>query len=431
MAVFYIALSIIRPYDELFPELGTIHFERIYAICMIAAVFLGRGNKLRIKMSFQTVAVVLLLLAIGVSTLFAWKTSFALNPFYVYLTLVIFYFVLIVVARSPYELVFVVACYILAMATCLAKCQWEYFVHDRHLSSMGVRRMIGITDLHGGPNGLAMSIVVSLPMWWFLYSVRDRFTRGWPNLWRKWFSRSLVIYFALALTSIMLTNSRSGMLSFVLFVLLMALRGQGGMRKLKRVMAGVMILLAIWSVLPQEQKNRFRTIWDPTAGPPSATSSAYGRIEGFKAGITMFKRFPLTGVGVGNFIPYRRAHVDGVGLDPHNMVGQVLGETGVVGSMIFVLVVASIFANCRKVRVLASGRSNPTLDVLSGLAVACRDAVILLAFEGLFGHNVRRFNWLWLAAFGYLALEYTKQHIRQTISQSKASEKKREALHQC
>ena len=39
MAALYVALFIIRPWEQLFPQLGEIHFERIYALSMIAATF--------------------------------------------------------------------------------------------------------------------------------------------------------------------------------------------------------------------------------------------------------------------------------------------------------------------------------------------------------------------------------------------------------
>ena len=411
MAALYVALFIIRPWEQLVPWLSTIRFERIYALCMIAAVF--SYPKKQLPRSFQTAAVILFFLGIGVSALFAWNSSLAWAPFYEYMTLLIFYFILLLVVRTPYELMFLVACYLVAMAMYLTKSQWEYFVHGQHRYDMGVYRMVGIETTFGGPNSLAMSIVVSLPFCLFLYSVRKEFCQKWPAFWRKWLSKGPAIYLALAVSSIALTNSRSGMLSFVLFVFLVTFRGKGVGRKLGNIIIGVLILLLLWQVLPQEKKGRFRSIWDPSAAPPNATVSAQGRKEGFRAGMTMFKRFPITGVGIGNFGEYRLLHVDGTALEAHNLAGQALGEMGLVGGATFLLMVIVTLANCRKVRVLAKGRSDPTVKILSGLALACRDAIILLAFEGFFGHNVRRFNWLWLAAFGVLALQYARQRFQE------------------
>ena len=123
----------------------------------------------------------------------------------------------------------------------------------------------------------------------------------------------------------------------------------------------------------------------------------------------IFKRNPATGVGPGNFIPYRMKQVDGVKLNPHNLVGQMLAETGLLGTAAFAIMVVSILVNCRK-SVAASERNPDTnCQVLSGLARACRNSVILLFVEGISGHNFYRFNWLWLGAFCSLAAGFAMQ----------------------
>jgi len=412
MAAFYVALFIIRPWEQLLPWLGAIYFEKVYALCMIAAVFFSGKKKL--KMNLQTLAVILFLFAISFSAIFARHPSLAWDPLYAYLTLTIFYFILLLVIRTPYELAFMVTCYIVTMAVYLGKSQWEFFVHGAHRSTQGVTRLCGIESTFGGPNSLAMSVVISLPVLIFLWSIRKEFSCRWPKLWSKWFPRFLVFYSLLAVSSIILTNSRSGMVSFILFVLLATFRGRGIGRKLGYILFGVLLLATLWLVIPEEHKGRFITIWDPESGPKIAEKSAEGRREGFKAGMEMFDRFPLTGVGIGNFIEYRVAHVDGVSLNAHNLIGQVLGETGVVGGGAFLFMVAITIVNCFKIRGIARrNRSDPKLAALSGLGLACRDALILLAFEGLFGHNLLRFNWLWLAAFSSLALQFGRVMLKQ------------------
>jgi len=171
-------------------------------------------------MNFQTLAIILFLFAISFSMVFAWNPSLSWEPFYEYLTLIIFYFILIMVIRTPYDLVFMVTCYIVTTAVYLAKSQMEFFFFGQHRydPGAGIVRMCGIESTFGGPNSLAMSIVVSLPMLLFLWSIRKELSDTWPASWRRWFPRFLVFYFLLAASSIILTNSRSGMVSFILFI---------------------------------------------------------------------------------------------------------------------------------------------------------------------------------------------------------------------
>jgi O-antigen ligase len=403
-AAVYVAIFIIRPWEKLFPSLAPLHFERICALGMIGIVMMTRGFRLRGDL--QTVAVVLFFLVLGMSWVCAWNPDLGGESFYVYFTLVVFYFVLVSVITSPYELLFMVAAYVVTMAVYLAKAQWEYFVNGAGLYDMGVHRLAGIESTLGHPNSVAMSTAASLPMLWFLWRVRGEFTREWPRGWQRSFRLGLAAYAVLAATSILLTRSRSGMLCGILFVGLAALQGAGFARKLKFLLRGGLLLIGIWFLMPEKMQNRFRTIWDPAAGPASAQTSAEGRAVGWRAGVEMFRRFPVAGVGIGNFKEYRAQFVDGAHMSSHNLFGQVLGETGLLGALSFLLLIGVTLGNSFRIRRAARGSSRSTLHVLSELAVASRSAVLILLFDGLFGHNLYRFNWLWLAAFNLLALEY-------------------------
>ena len=411
MVGFYIALFIIRPWEKLIPQLGDIHFERVYGILMILVVLFS--HKKQFRATFQSVTVLMLLITFILSCLFGINPSHSWDRLYIYLTQVMFFFVLVAVIRNPYELSFIITCYIATMAVYLAKSQWEYFIHGAGQYRMGVWRLTGIENSFGDPNALANSIVLSLPFLVFLWTIRKKFTFSWPYFYKSGFRILLVIYAILAISSIILTNSRSGMLSFILFVALGSFSlGKDIGKKLGYIVLSILLLLTLWNITPLEQKNRFKTIWDPETGPVSAYTSAQGRIEGLKVGITMFNRFPVTGVGIGNFIEYRVSHIDGIPLQAHSLYGQILGETGLIGIFSFSLMVLVMFVTIHKVKVIAMIKSDPKLEILSKFVLACRSSLILLFFTGLSGHNLYRFNWLWIAAFSTLALIFSKQRLQ-------------------
>ena len=255
MTAFYLALFIIRPWEQLLPSLSNIHFERLYALTMIGVVTMTCG--FRLQFNSQTLAVLLFLACLIISGLTAWSPDLAWDEIYVYLTLVVFYMVLVSVIRTPYQLVAMIASYLAVMGVYLAKSQWEFFVNGQHRFDQGVTRLVGIEPTFGGPNALAMSIVVSLPMLLFLYRIKREFIADWPQLWQKWFVCGLLAYLMLAVTSLFLTNSRSGMVSFVVFVVFVSLRGVGLARKLKYITVGIVLLISIWFMLPQDIQGRF------------------------------------------------------------------------------------------------------------------------------------------------------------------------------
>jgi O-antigen ligase len=409
MAAFYMALFIIRPWEQLFPGMQTLHPERTYAICMLVAIFFFKGK--HFQMTWQTVTVTGFFAAVGISALNAVNPSLAWDPVYQYLAQVIFYFVLLLIIRTPYELTFIVLSYIAIMSVYLSKALWEFFVNGQHRYDMGVVRMEGIEGTYGGPNDLAMSIVVSLPFVVFLWRNRSIITESWPIVWQIRFKRCLIIYGVMAVTSIILTNSRSGMVGFVVFAAILMFSGKGLARKVKYLLAGVIALVLIWTVMPAENKGRLSTLWAPEKGPANAQASADGRKEGFKAGMEMFRRFPFTGVGSGNFIAYRVPNVDGIALQAHNLEGQLLGELGILGGATFLLMVGAVLGSCSKIVRFARNRSDAVLLCLADLAGACRFSVLLLIFLGTFGHNLYRYNWLWIAAFCVLALRFSMERL--------------------
>lgn len=62
----------------------------------------------------------------------------------------------------------------------------------------------------------------------------------------------------------------------------------------------------------------------------------------------MFEDHPIFGVGVENYIPYRKAHVDGSDYAAHNLIGELLGEAGLLGAVPFALLVFAILMNSQK-----------------------------------------------------------------------------------
>jgi O-antigen ligase len=298
------------------------------------------------------------------------------------------------------------------MVAYLSKAQWEFWIHGRHVYGMSVTRMVGIESLHGSPNSLAMSIVVSLPFALFLWSYRREITDAWPVFYTKWFPRILIYYFILATTSVILTNSRSGMLSFIVFLGITALRGKKFTSKLKYIFSAILVLVLIWQFMPAENRTRLETVWNPQAGPANAQASAEGRIEGLVAGIDMFKQNVISGVGVGNFIAYRMQYLDEVPLNAHNIAGQILGEAGIIGALSLAGLIFVTWHSAKKLRVnYLQYPEDKLLYLMAGLGFAITNSILLLLFTGLFGHNALRFNWLWLAAFSLLALQYSNKHI--------------------
>jgi len=414
VTVFYMALVVIRPWEILFPWMAEIHFQRIVALLMITVVVLAK--KAKWDFTFQDLSVVLFLGVLALTWQFADNQNLAFDQWYVVLATVIVYFVLRWIVRDTYELTFVLICHIVAMALYLAKAQWDYFVHNAGIMDMGVIRMIGLEYTYGHPNTVAGSIVLTFPIILSLWVLRKDITTTWPSFYKNTFPLFLISYFILAISSIILTNSRMGMVSSLFFVGLATLRTKRIGKKFAALSIGVILIVLIITLMPEESIQRFRTMWDPHAGPASAYASAQGRVEGFLAGIRMFEDSPWVGVGIGNFIEYRVQNLDGVALSAHSLVGQLLGENGIFGGIAFTIMILSTLVTIRHLRKATLKQEDISEKVLYNYSLAFREIIILLIFGGLTAHNLYRFRWIWVAAFAVIGLSIAKRMIKNRLS---------------
>jgi len=249
----------------------------------------------------------------------------------------------------------------------------------------------------------------------FFVRSREEFCATWPRNLRKAFRLFLWLYPFVCVSALLLTRSRSGALGLVLLILMLTTRTRGLAKKIKGVVIAVSLLAALYVLLPHDMRLRLQTIWDPDAeqlfSQGGANASTNGRWYGFVAGMRMFREYPLTGVGIGNFVEYRVNELDGVKLKAHNIPGEVLGETGIVGGIAFVLFVFAIWRNCGRITAVTAGTSDPQLRLFSSIGAACKLTLILLCFSGLSDHNLQRYTWMWVAAFAMLAFKFATDRL--------------------
>jgi hypothetical protein len=402
-------MFVIRPWEKIFPWMQAFPAER--ALVVMTLIVMMLDGRLTLRMNGQSLAVLLFFGTLVLSGVTGLNPDASSQRLYVYLTLVIFYFILVSVIRSPYELATILLWWLGVMWLYVAKALWEY-KNGAHDFKQGVPRLIGIENTYGDPNECAAVICFTLPALFFAYRLRQTFFPT-GSTGSRIFRLGLASYLVMAPIAIMLTNSRSGMLKLLAFVLTVVLYGRGGGRRLARIGVTLALFLSIWVVMPSTSRNRFRTLWDKDAGPDIAHGSAYGRLEGLLMGYHTFERYPVLGVGIGNFRAYRVRNLDGKDLEPHNLPGQVLAETGIMGTGTFILMTVITLSNCRRTVVLARRYQDPTLDILAAVAWACFQIFVLMLFASLAGNVLYHFHWLWMAAFSSLCCRFATEKVQE------------------
>jgi O-antigen ligase len=375
----YLFLFIFRPY-EYWEWLGPYHIERIYMIGLIFAVTLLSG--MRYKHHPITTALLLFFGVICFSVAIAYRPDKALEQVWEYFKLMVLFFVILLTVKNERDFRLLVIAFLAITGIYVGKSLWEFIFHDRHVYRMGIRRLVGIDTTFNDPNTFAATIIYSLPFAWALWK-----TKPSPRI-----KKGLIFYGLMSVAAIGLTGSRAGMVSFIFFLFLLWIRGK------KKVIGalGIAIILAIgWYTMSEEIQTRFETIYDDSINP-SATASAQARWEGLKNGVRLFELSPVWGWGVGNF-PYA-VEVIGVTneMQAHNLYGQLLADLGILGTIPFIWLCYLIFKTQRKVLNLKSKR--PKNNLFLQMSIASFNTLLLLLFQGNFGHNLYRYTWVWISA---------------------------------
>jgi O-antigen ligase len=245
--------------------------------------------------------------------------------------------------------------------------------------------MIGVDTSLGDPNSFGASIVFALPfvrLFWL--TNKDRLVRLF-----------LFGYTGLSALCILLTGSRSSLVGLLVCALIIIMQSQ---KRFRYLILGGVLACGAFVALPGDLQTRFETIVNSEVRTKSDTVSGYGRLEGLERGWDLFQKYPLTGCGPG---VWRKA--TGSDIESHNLYGQTMGELGILGVLTFGGLVVMFALGLRALRKRARNDSSPDGEFAFHLTTTLSTALFLMLLEGMFGHNLFRFSWLWYIGFLLIA----------------------------
>lgn len=402
----YMAIFLIRPWERLYPSLQAVALEKVIALVVLVRVVVGKGN--RFKMNRAVIGTVAFLFCIAVATAMSCDPGVSWIELSKVLKYSVYAACILMVCNKAKDLRAWTTGWVLVMAAYQAKSLWEYAFHGRGVYRMGFWRLIGIEDTYSDPNTLAAKTILVLP---FLVVALRLEKRNWMKI-------VLGLAFLQAMAVVVLTGSRAGMIACAVFIVLTLATTSAHWKAL--AVLGVLVGMTI-VMLPKQIALRYETLVDPKQNE-AAYESAMGRWKGFVKGIELFQRRPVTGVGPGVFprshLYVGRLRGELIGLQPHNLAGQVLGETGAVGAIGLIVLLGTLFSACWVVRRGGSrqrkrpwrrpppGLSAPEthaeqvtdLGIVREIVGAAAQSLVLMLVFGIPGHNLYEYNWFWLAA---------------------------------
>lgn len=175
-----------------------------------------------------------------------------------------------------------------------------------------------IKGLFGNSNDLALHLVTMVPL-----------ALGFAFASKGVVRKLLYIGFGvLFVAAVVVTFSRGGFIGLFIAALVLV-RKIGRQNKLMSTGALVVAMLALLSLAPASYSSRLSTIFSSAS---DATGSSSQRTEILKRSIRVTLRYPLFGVGVGNF-HYKSVHE----LVTHNAYTQVSSEMGIPALVFYMM----------------------------------------------------------------------------------------------
>ena len=177
---------------------------------------------------------------------------------------------------------------------------------------------------------LAILMLMLFPLAFYLY----RFFKDKVTPWQKWV---LMLFWVCPILTILGASSRGAQIGLVVELLIIFRKG---VIKPKLLIGATLLCVALFNLLPPEQKERFSQTGDD--------KTSQQRILYWQRGWEMMKDYPITGVGFFNFAANFEAHYPQDMLYetaqlPHNIFIQVGTDVGFLGLFFFMLLIFYCF----------------------------------------------------------------------------------------
>ena len=397
LLVGYMWLFVHRPH-EIWTKIGELRIVLLYMIGVFIMWMIASPDTKRPLGNIFTLGIFTFAFALGLSTLFSpYMSPFDNATYQDWLKYLAFFVIFMTSVKTEKNLKVVVTGFVIAFFLFMAHSYRGYLLGNAFYSAGAYRiRPVGITFTNANDYGTI--IACALPMIFPLVTLCKKY----------WHYLFILGYVLLTLRSVMLTGSRTAFIMVISLAVLPVLFS----RYRFRVIPFVFLAAPIgWLSMSEEMQTRYMTIVDSSISQ-EANENMAGRTEGFWGGLENWQNNPIFGVG-----PSCHGLPLGTPFRSHNLIGEVVGETGTLGALAFLFLLScfginhyNIWKNYKYLKEKNLGKEGLYCWRVS-LAVVY--GVVMLQFQGLGLHNALHFTWIWFGAFQALAAEIMQEKVNE------------------
>ncbi len=323
----------VLPWEDVIrlPLLGSIPRLVALVALVVGGLFIVARGRVRPPAAFQLLALAFVLWA-GLSGLWSIDADATRERFLTYLQLVVLVWLLWEIAWSPERQRALLQAYVLG--ACIA----ALAILQNYRAGISLAEAERFTGLNANPNDLGLTLVLGLPMAWYLGLSAPSRRFAW--VWH--------LYLPLAVTATLLTASRGAFVAALAALLIIPWTwGQLRLRAQVAVCAfGLASVVVAVGAVPDASLARLATT-------RSDIESGHfgGRGVIWESGLQVVRAHPIVGVGAGAF---------GAAVEPtlrnrwssHETFLAILAEEGIVGLALFLAMVGAALTRLRPLSVL-------------------------------------------------------------------------------
>lgn len=381
----YLFCEFVRP-QSIFPVIDFLPWAQLCLLGSIVGVFMDPSVK-RVS-SPANIQICLFALWIIFAVLTAEYVEIARNNFIYFFSWVVIYFLIINIVNTKERFYIFVMIFLVASAKIAVGTAKTWAFRGFSFTSWG---LMGPSGYFQNSGELAVLMLMLFPLAFYMYqSFKSR-----AQLWEK---LVLMMFWVCPVLTILGASSRGAQVALVAQLLLMF---RSSLFRIKPLVGIVVFCVALFYLLPQEQKDRFSDAGDD--------QTSQQRLLYWEHGWDMMLENPIFGVGFFNFARYYEQHYPYDMLYPtaqlpHNIFVQVGTDAGFIALFIFFLLINYCFVMTYKI--VKSSDNDLVRGVSAGLGMGVLGFVIAGQFVTV---TYYPFIWIHLAFITAMANIYSNK----------------------
>jgi len=373
--VSYLIIMMVRP-GIFYPVLGSLRIELLVGVMIIIVMALSPERLKRIHISTEPINkwmfILFAVMVISMIQAFDFKTSW--DWMFEFSKVFLFFIMIITLIDNERDVEIFLWVFGILTFSIAYDSVYNYIYGDIVKSSGGGRIDYAVTSggMGSGHVALANLTLQGMPILWYL---------GIYNK-KKALKVVATVFFLVCLYSVVISGSRGGFVGLVTLFICLTVFAK---RRSPLIVFGILVFVSIPLFSVSGYMDYISTIFD------FDKLSAGSRITGLRHGIEILVKKPLLGVGPGCYPVARKAWFHW-GLWAHNHYGELFGELGLMGAIVWFAFLKSYLQKAwHSLKSLGNGSSRK--NIFYAILVATFVRLVL----GMGTHSVYYFFWYMIA----------------------------------